>query len=90
VERFLARADRAALAGLLAAVSARLLDPPERTSAAPARDRWISAAEARQIAGLSERFIYDRAHELPFVRRAGRRVLVSEAGLRRWLDERTA
>lgn len=46
---------------------------------------WITPARAAEISSLSARWFYDHAHELAFVRKKGRRLLVSEEGLRRWL-----
>lgn len=49
---------------------------------------WITPAQAARISSLSVRWFYDHAHELPFVRKAGRRLLISEEGLRHWLERR--
>ncbi len=48
--------------------------------------RVLTPAEAAQIAGVTVRWLYRHAGQLPFARRLSRKTLrFSEAGLRRWL-----
>jgi len=61
-----------------AEASNQLLDEP---------DRLLSPTETAERLGVTARWLYRHAHQLPFTRRLSRKVLrFSEAGLRRYLD----
>lgn len=58
--------------------------PEPRTDEA---DRLLTPVEAAERLGVTSRWLYRHAHQLPFTRRLSRKVLrFSEAGLRRYLD----
>jgi predicted DNA-binding transcriptional regulator AlpA len=57
----------------------------------PKEDRLLTAKAAAAITAVSTRFLYTRAHELPFAKRLGdKAVRFSEKGLRLWIEERRA
>lgn len=78
---------------VLCALSARLLAEPApvpATTTAPA-DNWLSVEQAGAQIGRSPRWFYRNAKRLPFVKRLSRKVLlVSEQGMKRWIDSRQA
>lgn len=85
------------LAGLFAALAAGTQERARRCmgldatpSPPPPEGRLLTAAEAAKIAGPSfdARWFYRHAHELPCVRRVGRRLFFAEAELRVWLTRR--
>lgn len=87
------RSDEAAaaiaeLAAIQAALAVRLRQAPP-AGAPPSitqPDRLLEPAEAAARLGVTIRWLYRHAHELPFTRRMGRKVLrFSEAGLQRFL-----
>ncbi len=50
-------------------------------------DRLVNVAEAAAVLGVSTRWLYSHAGQLPFARHLSHRALrFSEAGLRRWID----
>jgi excisionase family DNA binding protein len=51
-------------------------------------DRLMTVADAARRCALSPRYIYAHADRLPFIKRTGRKVLVSEARLARWIERR--
>ena len=52
-------------------------------------DRLLTAAEAAGVLGVSRRWLYTRASQLPFARHLSPRTLrFSETGLRRWIERR--
>jgi len=56
-------------------------DPPGEA------DRLLAPAEAAERLGVTTRWLYRHANQLPFTRRLSRKVLrFSEVGLRRYLD----
>jgi excisionase family DNA binding protein len=57
----------------------------EASKAESPADRLIDADEVAARLGLSVRTVYRRARSWPFVRRVGRTVRFSSAGLERWL-----
>lgn len=82
--RFDARTQLVAAAALLAQALAALAEPAPVVAA----DAMLTAAEAAVVAGVSARWLYDHAHELPFARRLGRLVRFSRSGLAKWLESR--
>ncbi len=70
------------------------LSAPDVATRAPTRarsgkDRLLTAREAAAVLGVSARWIYDHADELPGTQRLSRRCLrFSENALRRWIDAR--
>lgn len=57
--------------------------------AVSALDRLLTAGQAASVLGVTKRWIYTRAAQLPFARHLSRRTLrFSEAGLRRWMERR--
>jgi hypothetical protein len=77
------------LATLQITLLARLLTmPPSYAQAQKVteKDRLLTAEEAGVIAGVSPRWLYRHAPNLPFARRLSRKVLrFSETGLKSWL-----
>lgn len=60
-----------------------------RASTSEADDKMLTVEEAAIRLRQSRRWLYRHASHLPFVRRLSpRSLLVSEAGLARWLDRR--
>lgn len=55
-------------------------------AAAVTPDRLVTVAEAATRCAVSTRYIYAHADRLPFIVRVGRKVLVSEGRLARWLE----
>jgi excisionase family DNA binding protein len=53
-----------------------------------ANERWIDAREAARIAGVSKRFVYEHAHEIPGAVKRGRSLRIPEARFRRWMEGR--
>ena len=53
-------------------------------------DRWLTSDEAASLLRVDRKWLYRRARSLPFCRRLSRKkLLFSDAGLRRWLATRT-
>ena len=52
-------------------------------------DRLLDIAEAASRMGISKDWLYRHANTFPFARRIGRKVLFSDAGLVRWLANRS-
>lgn len=78
-------------AALLAVLAAAEEQPTTATPAAYEPDKWISADEAAALLQKPRRWIVDNADRLPWVRRVSRKkLLCSEAGLRKWLVKRHA
>lgn len=78
---------------LLSAITAGSLDShsfaPRFADSEPEQDRWLTAAEASRLTGLSQRWFYERARELPFaVRPSPRRLRFHHGQLMAWLKER--
>jgi predicted DNA-binding transcriptional regulator AlpA len=81
------------LAELQAIFLARLVSPNgSHPAAGPAEpDRLLTADEAAPIIGMTPRWLYRHAKQLPFARRLSRKALrFSEAGLRRYMASRRA
>ncbi len=85
--------EAAALMANLAAAQwalASRLRPPTATapaSQAVEADRLLAPAEAAERLGVTVRWLYRHAHQLPFTRRLSRKALrFSEVGLNRYLD----
>lgn len=83
------RGEVPALAVDLARAQVRLLAPvleegvPRHSPAPP--DRLLGAKEASQRTGMSTRWLYLHADELPFAHRtSGRAIRFSERGIERW------
>jgi hypothetical protein len=76
------------LASLQSALTARLLDIPG--SSEPAVPEWtLTIEDLMRLTGQSRRWIFQRADELPFVKRITRKTLIGdETRLRRWIDRR--
>jgi hypothetical protein len=53
-----------------------------------AAERWIDAREAARISGLSARWVYEHAHEIPGVVKRGRSLRIPEARFRQWMAGR--
>lgn len=52
-------------------------------------DRWLTSDEAACVLRVDRKWLYRRARSLPFCRRLSRKkLLFSEAGLRRWMATR--
>jgi hypothetical protein len=52
-------------------------------------DRWLTSDEAAALLRVDRKWLYRRARSLPFCRRLSRKkLLFSEAGLRRWIATR--
>lgn len=83
-----------AVEALKAALWARLQAPAPTTDPTPSRstgepDELLTATEAAKRLGVSRRWVYRHADELPFTRRLTRGTLrFSAAGLRRWQESR--
>ena len=73
----------AGLAALQGAVAARLLETPARELSVA--DEQLTADQAAQRTGMSARYLYKHARELPFARRTGRAVRFSARGIDKWL-----
>jgi len=82
--------DRIALTTVLRHVASVVADAlvkleEEDEPKAPTEDRLLSAKEASRRTGMSTRWLYLHADELPFaVRTSGRAVRFSERGMDRW------
>lgn len=64
-------------------------EQPAPQPTVPGPDRLLTAAEAAAVLGVSNRWLYGHARQLPFARHLSRRALrFSEAGLRRWVERR--
>lgn len=79
----------AALAAAQATLAARLCSLPMKDKGAaptpPETPRLLTAEQASSILGVSPRWLYRHASNLPFTRRLSRKALrFDEAGLRRW------
>lgn len=53
-----------------------------------ANERWIDAREAARITGVSVRWVYEHAHEIPGAVKRGRTLRIPEGRLRRWMADR--
>ena len=88
----LSRAEAAAmlveLAGLQAALAGRLSAPsPQPTTRRDAAesDRLLTVSQVAERLGVTPRWLYRHAKDLPFARRLTRKTLrFSEVGLRQW------
>jgi hypothetical protein len=59
--------------------------------ASPAADRWLTAEQAAPLLGVTVRWMYDHAKNLPFAKRLSRKCLrFSESGLVRYRDRQRA
>ena len=90
-------AELPTLIGEAEALRARLWARMQATSApappAPAqrngKDRLLTSDEAAELLGVSRRWVYRKADELPFTRRlSGGTLRFSERGLERWKETR--
>src|SRR5690349_15363361 len=77
-------AEQSKLAALQGALVLRLLEPDTNGGGGEGECAMLTVEHAAAQANLSRAYFYDHADRLPFVRRIGRRVLVHEAGFRRW------
>jgi hypothetical protein len=84
------------LPAVLAAVAARMAATARAAADLPAAppprgaDRWIDAAEAAAIAGVSVKVMYDWARVQAWAVRPSRRCLrIDERSFRRWLASRS-
>ena len=69
--------------------SAPLVATRAPTRARSGKDRLLTAKKAAEMLGVSARWIYDHADELPGTQRLTPRCLrFSEAALKRWLERR--
>lgn len=80
--------DRAELTEMLRQVASAVADALARLEHDPGAeptDRLLSAREASKRTGMSTRWLYVHAEELPFAHRTGARaVRFSEHGIERW------
>ncbi len=76
----------AGLAALQSAVAARLVEAPARELSVA--DEQLTADQAAQRTGMSARYLYKHARELPFARRIGRAVRFSSRGIDQWLAKK--
>ncbi len=78
------------LAALQSRAACRLLS--QNGTDAPAGtgepERLLTVHQAASRCGMSADWLYRHKHALPFIRRLGRTVRVSEAGLVRWMASR--
>lgn len=79
--------ERAAMTALQQAATAlaQAIAALQDTQPAASGDRLMTAEEASRRTGMSTRWLYARADELPFATRIGRSVRFSEQGLEKWL-----
>ena len=78
---------RGQLAELDSLLLAKLVVPQNgrRESVAKPPDKLLSAGEAAQFLGVTQKWLYRHAKQLPFVRRLSRKTLrFNEAGLFKW------
>ena len=77
------------LGGLQGALLARLGQaqaPPAQVDARAENDRLLGVEEAASALGVTKRWLYRHAGNLPFTRRLSRKALrFSEVGLKRWI-----
>jgi excisionase family DNA binding protein len=75
----------------LAVLNARLLSAPEngRGNSAPDGDRRLNVEQAAARLGVSKDYLYRNAGSLPFTVRIGRSLGFSEAGLEKYIRQRT-
>ena len=76
------------LAGLLAALGARLAMREQTPSQGPTR--LLSVAETAERMGVSKDWLYKNGEDLPFSRKVGRRRLFDEGGMERWMKRQTS
>ncbi len=80
----------AKLGGLQGALLARLVQAHSslgRSEPQPENDHLLTAEEAASILGVTVRWLYRHARNLPFARRLSRKALrFSEVGLKRWMS----
>ena len=80
--------ERAELAAILRQAASALADALARVEHEPSvepSDRMLSAREASRRTGMSTRWLYVHAADLPFaLRTTGRAVRFSERGIERW------
>lgn len=77
----------AALAPLLDLIVERVAAAVAEKLGAQA-ERWIDAREAARIAGLSARWVYDHASEIPGAVKRGRSLRIPETRFRLWMADR--
>ncbi len=82
----------AQLAAAQSSLAARLMMAPARPAGRQDEEtKWLSVEEAAAKVGRSPRWFYRNAKRLPFLKRLSRKVLlVSEAGMMRWLASQKA
>lgn len=51
-------------------------------------ERWIDAQRAAEISGMSRKFIYEHAHEIPGAVRRGRCLRIPEKRFMEWMSGR--
>ena len=87
VMEWVREADRDQLAGLLLAAAGLLLSGGGGSKAGRAgRSRLLTTAQASELLGMSQRWLYQHADRLPFTRRLGRTLRFDEAGLQEWAE----
>lgn len=79
----------AQLGGLQGALLARLVQaqaPLTQVDTGPEKDRLLGIEEAASALGVTKRWLYGKAGNLPFTRRLSRKALrFSEIGLKKWV-----
>jgi hypothetical protein len=78
-----------ALSARLAALGAGLAQAPQPPVGSVADEGLDVESGARRLS-MSPRFIYRHADELPFVRRCGRRLVLSARGIDRYLAQKAS
>ena len=78
-----------AIAAAQGALVTRIAAAGDRNTEAD-KDGWLTSDEAAELLRVDRKWLYRRARNLPFCRRLSRKkLLFSEAGLRRWMATRT-
>jgi hypothetical protein len=83
---------REQIPAFIAALAARLLEPPPSPEPAPEEaDKMLTTVEAAKVLRRSVKWLYRRNGNLPFARKLSDRSWVySEQGLRKWLARQRA
>jgi hypothetical protein len=89
VGSWLESASHTDVVAVLAAALGRLAKPAPLMRKGEDHQRWLSPLEAASISGLKRSWFYEHS-DLPFMSRPSpRRLVVQQAGLFRYLQERT-
>ena len=82
------------LAALQSALTARLLNETPETNGntdGPKEDRLLNPDQASALLGVTVKWLYRHANQLPFTMRLSRKALrFSETGLQHWLQKKIA